>query len=270
MQKLALIILIAIPLYNSCMESESALNEFTKFKDVPEGPRCGIIEQTILLLAQDCMNSTDPNNIEQFFDHITNLSSPDKEFNKVIRKYMPNIKEAKKLVSYYKKKKESTTLLEIARMLGWIDLFKLILDNIKVSQEEKNELLIRAVGHNLEMVKYLIKHRADINAISENKIEAPLLNAIYGDNSSMVKFLLNQPKINVNIQNKVGNSALELAASQGKKDIVEWLLKKGANKNLLDISGNTALDLAILAMNNKKNSAENTGDYAEIIELLKK
>ncbi|MGD9096924.1 MAG: ankyrin repeat domain-containing protein, partial [Desulfobacterales bacterium] len=56
-------------------------------------------------------------------------------------------------------------------------------------------------------------------------------------------FLLSQ-NAEVNLQDRLGRSALLLAASEGHAAIVEQLLAKGAKASLTNKSGRTALDVA--------------------------
>ncbi len=56
------------------------------------------------------------------------------------------------------------------------------------------------------------------------------LDAVVNNNISQVRLLLDQG-IDVNAKNEKGWTALHLAAHQGHKDIVELLIKSGANVN---------------------------------------
>ena len=49
--------------------------------------------------------------------------------------------------------------------------------------------------------------------------------------------------MNVNAQNKNGESALNLAAETGNKTIASLLIQKGANLNLKDKDGNTGIKI---------------------------
>ncbi|MCG9911178.1 MAG: ankyrin repeat domain-containing protein [Flavobacteriales bacterium] len=127
------------------------------------------------------------------------------------------------------------------------------------------------------MVKEAIKNGADINA-RDKYGASPLMTAARWGNIPMVQFLLrngatpDQPRseagrtalhvacayyggmqickaliaagADVNAVTQKGESPLMLAATNGKADVVELLLQRGADKQKKDNSGKTALDYA--------------------------
>ena len=58
--------------------------------------------------------------------------------------------------------------------------------------------------------------------------------------NSILKF-----RQNLNIQDNYGNTALIYAAGTGMSDLVEALLKKGADKSVARRDGRTAYDIAV-------------------------
>ena len=72
--------------------------------------------------------------------------------------------------------------------------------------------------------------------------------AAFNGNKEIVKLLLNDKdkKVEINLQDKRGSTALHLAAFKGNKEIVQLLIDKGANINLQDKQGSTALHWAEL------------------------
>ena len=67
--------------------------------------------------------------------------------------------------------------------------------------------------------------------------------------------LLAQPHINVDVPDGGGDTALMYAADHGSQDIVDLLMKAGANPNLKDSWGQTASDMAERVMREKKLSS---------------
>ncbi len=59
----------------------------------------------------------------------------------------------------------------------------------------------------------------------------------------MAKLLLDRGA-NVNIQDESGNTALHCAASAGKKDIVKYLLEQGADVTVVNAREQKAIDYA--------------------------
>ena len=66
-----------------------------------------------------------------------------------------------------------------------------------------------------------------------------------GDIGALNKLLAGNSSYNVNAQNTGGTTVLMFAAAQGHDDIVQLLLNLGANQNLQDNQGKTALMMAI-------------------------
>ena len=60
-----------------------------------------------------------------------------------------------------------------------------------------------------------------------------------------VKVLLEQSEINTNAKNASGETALSMASRKKWKNVVEVLLKAGANVNSTDAKGSTALHHAV-------------------------
>ena len=95
-----------------------------------------------------------------------------------------------------------------------------------------------------ECIKELIKAGANINANSSWKI-TPLNIAMLKNHFGLVKFLLNQPNIDVNCKDEQGRTLISLAVELNNDDALEYityLLKdKNANPNIPDINNHTPL-----------------------------
>ena len=70
--------------------------------------------------------------------------------------------------------------------------------------------------------------------------------------------LLLKQGANANLQNEDGYTALLIAVSSGNKEIVQLLLENGADINIKNIDGKTAWSLA------------EERNYSKIVDLLKK
>lgn len=102
----------------------------------------------------------------------------------------------------------------------------------------------------------LIKKGAQVDALNEAGF-SPLYLAVKAKQSAAVKTLATN---GANVNAKYGNSrttALHMAASTGKIDVVETLLIAGADPNVKDMDGNKPADLA------------KDGDYDAVKKLLK-
>ncbi len=94
--------------------------------------------------------------------------------------------------------------------------------------------------------------------IYQSVIDHKLIAAVTNNNEEMVKSLI-EKGANVNVKNEFGSTALMLASKFGYKSIVEKLLQSNADVNFQDRYGNTALMDASLVRRHK-----------EIVEILLK
>ena len=70
----------------------------------------------------------------------------------------------------------------------------------------------------------------------------------------IVELLLISQRVDVNKLGHLGNSSLHEAVASGNKDIAETLIAAGIEKNLINVNGYTALDLA--DFNQRNNNLE--------------
>lgn len=97
----------------------------------------------------------------------------------------------------------------------------------------------------VQCAEILLKAGSNVNANSSWKI-SPLNIAMLKNHHGMVKYLLNQPGIDVNCKDEKGRTLLSLAVGLEDCDetlaYIEYLLKeKHADPNIADLSGNTPL-----------------------------
>lgn len=93
---------------------------------------------------------------------------------------------------------------------------------------------------NIEVIRILLKHGANINVQNEYGFSALMLASYINDNKKKVKVLLKN-KANINAKNEDGYTALMIAARYSKSNIVELMLKYHPKINARDNSGMTAL-----------------------------
>lgn len=124
----------------------------------------------------------------------------------------------------------------------------------KSSYYDFTALMYAAEFGHVDVVKELLKHKANPNIGNKYKVTALMLASGNGYNAVVSELLKN--KADPNLANKYGVTPLMYAARKGYIDVVITLLKNGANPNLKDNSNLSALAIA------QKNN------YHEIIKKL--
>jgi ankyrin repeat protein len=123
---------------------------------------------------------------------------------------------------------------------------------INISQVDtngNNALLLAAQSSNLNAVSFLLDLDMDPNA-TNNDGKTPLMYAIETGNFDMINLLLSNKKTNIRISDNNGKSALMYACEYGYiKVITDLITKYSANINDLDTQGNTPLVYAVISGN---------------------
>ncbi|KAL4657666.1 B-cell lymphoma 3 protein [Arapaima gigas] len=94
-----------------------------------------------------------------------------------------------------------------------------------------------------ELVRLLLDHGADIDAVDFKSGRSPLIHAVENNNMEMISILI-QNGSNVNAQSYSGNTALHSACGRGQVEAVRMLLRNGADSSLKNYHNDTALMVA--------------------------
>ena len=136
--------------------------------------------------------------------------------------------------------------LDVAVQQAQVDMVKLLLAN--GAKFHGGELATAAFAGNqqesLAMVTALIEAGADVNSPHADYGYTALIGASSKGNKNSAVLLLAQPGIKLDVINIDGDTALMAAAEHGHVEIVEMLLKAGANVSITDKRGETATTLA--------------------------
>ena len=140
----------------------------------------------------------------------------------------------------------TTWPLDVAVQQARVEMVKLLL--AKGAKFHGGELALAALSGNQEespaMITALLQAGADVNSRNDRLVGGFSFTALYAaslkGNKDAVKLLLAQPGIKLDEKNDDGDTALMAAAEGGHAEIVDMLLKAGANVSITDIGGETA------------------------------
>jgi hypothetical protein len=148
----------------------------------------------------------------------------------------------------------TTWPLDVAVQRAQVEIVKLLL--AKGAKLHGGELAQAAMAGNkdqsLEMVTALLEAGADVNSRDDSFHSTALLWASYKGNKDAVKLLLAQPGIKLDEKSIDGDTALMAAAGNGHAEIVELLLKAGANVSIANDAGETAMTRAQATLANQQ------------------
>ena len=118
--------------------------------------------------------------------------------------------------------------------------------NSEINDKEINSIIKKSSTLDAQsLYKILIKNPNLVNSIDDKK-ESILSLSIKNNNISVSNLILTSPILDLNYQDKDGNSYLHLAILYKQEDIVKSLIEKGIFLNKKNNKGNTALHLAYI------------------------
>jgi len=111
----------------------------------------------------------------------------------------------------------------------------------------------------LPMMKLLMQAGADINAVSGDRNDTALIDAVSEDDYEIVNFIL-EYKPDLEIESKNGQTALTIASGHNNTEIVKLLVDAGAKSDSKDKLGMSALSYAKMQQNQKIVDLLESGD----------
>ena len=106
-------------------------------------------------------------------------------------------------------------------------------------------LCIAARNDCLDKVQWLVENGADIDAVSGDRGYSAVMDAVWRKNYTVSQYLVDKGA-NLNFISTDGQPLLVLAVGNGNANIVELLLKHGADPDVKDSLGMSARDYAVL------------------------
>ena len=123
--------------------------------------------------------------------------------------------------------------------------------NFQTYQIHKNRAFNISIDYNVQsLYQILIKNPKLINE-KDNKGETLLSYAIERDRNDIFDLILTSPILDLNYQNKEGNSYLHIAIQFEREKMIKSLIEKGINLNIQNNDGNTPLHIAHFIGNKK-------------------
>ncbi len=116
-----------------------------------------------------------------------------------------------------------------------------------VNQKGRNgwsALMVAAAKGHAEVVQILLDHSADVNT-QDIYGWTPLMRGVWEQRSEVVRRLLSSKKIELDMTDEQGATALHHAAARGNSDLVKLLLQHGAASEARDYDGMTPADRAL-------------------------
>lgn len=97
----------------------------------------------------------------------------------------------------------------------------------------------------IEHCKAAVEKGADVHSREKNSGRTALHKACYWNHTHMMDWMLKDLKINTNVQDYNGDTALHDASMFGHKKVVEALLEAGCDRSIKNKEGMTAADVAL-------------------------
>ena len=127
----------------------------------------------------------------------------------------------------------------------------------------EKELLVACEEGNLWKVRLLLltNDKINVNTRDENYFDwTPLMNACYYGYVSIVKLLLKDPRIDINLRNKYNETAFYIACDNGRLEIVKLMLSK-PNLDINQANNNGVTPLMVVCQNRNLESDKGTFSF---------
>ncbi|XP_071108992.1 ankyrin repeat domain-containing protein 50-like [Haliotis cracherodii] len=143
---------------------------------------------------------------------------------------------------------DGNNILHWACRGGHMDMMKYLLSQHSVDIHSRGKFgstpLMKAVYYgNRDMFKFLVSQGANVSQVDDDG-DNILHWACIGGHVGMVKYLLSQHIIDINSRSKKGKTPLMKAAYYGQRDVLEFLVSKGANVSMVDDDGDNIIHYA--------------------------
>ena len=104
-----------------------------------------------------------------------------------------------------------------------------------------NAFMLAAANNHLQVVQFLVQKGVD-QTLTNTDSQTPLIMAAMRGYLNVVTYLTSLPQVNIDAQDHLGVTALGWASFNNQPEVVEHLLKEGADVSIKDSFGKTAFD----------------------------
>ena len=160
----------------------------------------------------------------------------------------------------YKAKMDTGKYFTAVRNGDLITVKNQLTNNIDINTKDANNetgIIIATDRNDVEIVKLLLEHNADVNIVSDKIDNTPIMIASVKGYRDIVQLLIEKSNPDMTILNGYGGTALIPACERGHVDVVKLLLEKTNVKvNHINRLGWTALLEAIVLSNGGKSQQE--------------
>jgi len=125
--------------------------------------------------------------------------------------------------------------------------------NSRETQTYKTLAHLACRKRNMKLLKLLIEYEADLEAI-DFEFMTPIFEAVITGDFDLCKFLIDEKKINLEHKEIQNRTAFYWTACNGDVEMIEYLIKKGVDVNITSKMGRTPLSKA--SWNGKKDVVE--------------
>ena len=166
---------------------------------------------------------------------------------------------------------KGNSALMFAASEGHLDVVQYLVDNgadfKRLNKDRKSALIYAACRGHEKVVKCLLD-RVDVPEQS-TAYQTVLTRAALNGRQKVLKLLFDQCKVDINMKNDSGWTALSYSVMGVKALLVEWLLCRKADATILDADDDSMLML-LCSFDKKKNSTVKTTEVTKIVYLLLK
>ena len=123
--------------------------------------------------------------------------------------------------------------------------------NFQTYQIHKNRAFNISIDYNVQSLYQILTKNPKLINEKDNKGETLLSYAIERDRNDIFDLILTSPILDLNYQNKEGNSYLHIAIQFEREQMIKSLIEKGINLNIQNNEGNSPLHIAHFIGNKK-------------------